>query len=148
MIAIGGDGTILYSSKQFHGDYIPPIIGFSSVSSTLLILIKGSLGFLCNFKFIDHEKVLNRIIFSDFLGDQLSDPALDLRMRLKVNIGDESKRVRKVFKGVSYDQYEESEIKDYHIINEVVIDRGPSPYSIQVEIYIDDEFFTTAIGDG
>lgn len=33
LIAIGGDGTILYASKQFHGDYIPPIIGFSAVNS-------------------------------------------------------------------------------------------------------------------
>ena len=69
-------------------------------------------------------------------------------MRLKVNIADESKRIRKVFKGISFDEYEMVEIRDYHVINEVVVDRGPSPYSIQVEIEIDGEFLTTAVGDG
>ena len=69
-------------------------------------------------------------------------------MRLKVNIADETKRIRTVFKGISFDEYEKVEIRDYHVINEVVIDRGPSPYSIQVEIEIDGEFLTTAVGDG
>jgi NAD kinase len=69
-------------------------------------------------------------------------------MRLKVNIVDESKRIRTVFKGISFDEYEMVEIRDYHVINEVVVDRGPSPYSIQVEIEIDGEFLTTAVGDG
>ena len=82
------------------------------------------------------------------MGDNENDPGLDLRMRLKVNIADETKRVRKVFKGISFDEYEELEIKDYHVINEVVIDRGPSPYSIQVEIEIDGDYLTTAVGDG
>ena len=39
-------------------------------------------------------------------------------------------------------------IKDFHIVNEVVIDRGPSPYSLQLEIYIDGNFMTTLVGDG
>ena len=32
LITFGGDGTILYAAKQFHKDYIPPIIAFSFVS--------------------------------------------------------------------------------------------------------------------
>ena len=39
-------------------------------------------------------------------------------------------------------------IKDYHCVNEVVIDRGPSPYCIQIEILIDNNYFTTMVGDG
>ena len=92
--------------------------------------------------------MLQHILFSDYMGESESDPGLDLRMRLKVNIADESKRVRKVFKGISFDEFDKVEIRDYHVINEVVIDRGPSPYSIQVEIEIDGEFLTTAVGDG
>jgi NAD kinase len=64
------------------------------------------LGFLCNFAFKDHEQVLEHILFSDYLGDSEGDPGLDLRMRLKVNIADEKRRVRKVFKGISFDEYE------------------------------------------
>ena len=39
-------------------------------------------------------------------------------------------------------------VQDFHIINEVVVDRGPSPYAIQLEIYIDGNHMTTLIGDG
>ena len=39
-------------------------------------------------------------------------------------------------------------VKDFHIINEIVIDRGPSPYAIQLEIYFDGNYMTTLIGDG
>lgn len=31
IITFGGDGTILYAAKSFHGNYIPPIISFSLV---------------------------------------------------------------------------------------------------------------------
>ena len=33
-------------------------------------------------------------------------------------------------------------------INEVVIDRGPSPYSTTLDLYIDDNKFTSIVGDG
>ena len=39
-------------------------------------------------------------------------------------------------------------IESYHVVNEVVVDRGPSPYAIQLEIDIDGNFFTTLVGDG
>jgi NAD+ kinase len=39
-------------------------------------------------------------------------------------------------------------ISDYHVLNEVVIDRGPSSYAIQIEIYFDGNFMTTLVGDG
>ena len=39
IVTLGGDGTILWASKQFSGQYVPPMITFD----------QGSLGFLCNF---------------------------------------------------------------------------------------------------
>jgi NAD kinase len=48
IITLGGDGTILWASKQFSGEYVPPIITFD----------QGSLGFLCNFVFKDHKQIL------------------------------------------------------------------------------------------
>ena len=39
-------------------------------------------------------------------------------------------------------------LTDVHIVNEIVIDRGPSPYTCQLEVYIDNNFITTAVGDG
>ena len=63
---------------------------------------------------------------------------MDLRMRLKVNMGGEDEeKLRQIYKGTSFNEFDNFVLSDYHVINEVVIDRGPSPYSIQIEIYID-----------
>ena len=67
------------------------------------------------------------------MNDNKYAPILDLRMRLKVDI-EEGNTMRKVYKGSGLNDYEMKEIKDYHVINDVVVDRGPSPYSIQIEI--------------
>jgi NAD+ kinase len=56
--------------------------------------------------------------------------------------------VRKIYKGGQLQNFEEVKIEDFHIVNEVVLDRGPSPYCVQLEILIDDNFFTTLVGDG
>ena len=34
------------------------------------------------------------------------------------------------------------------MVNEVVVDRGPSPYTVQLNIYIDENRITCAVGDG
>lgn len=39
-------------------------------------------------------------------------------------------------------------IKDYHIMNEVVIDRGPSPGACTLDIFINEIPLTTCVGDG
>lgn len=104
------------------------------------------MGYLCAFEFSEYECVINKVLFTDFKGDITKDPNLDLRMRLKIEV--EGNPMRKVYKGGQLENYEEILIKNYHVINEIVIDRGPSPYSIQIEIYIDNNYFTTLVGDG
>ena len=39
-------------------------------------------------------------------------------------------------------------MRDIHVVNEVVIDRGPSPFTVQLNIYIDGNRITCAVGDG
>ena len=78
IITLGGDGTILWASKQFSGDYVPPLITFD----------QGSLGFLCNFVFNDHKLVMSHL-FTQFaksknLETKDSELGLDKRLRLKV----------------------------------------------------------------
>jgi NAD+ kinase len=34
------------------------------------------------------------------------------------------------------------------VLNEVVVDRGPSPYSTTLDLFIDDNKFTSIVGDG
>jgi NAD+ kinase len=41
IITLGGDGTILWASKEFRRQHFPPLISFSH----------GSLGYMCNFEF-------------------------------------------------------------------------------------------------
>jgi NAD kinase len=69
-----------------------------------------------------------------------------VRARLKISVLENP--IRKVYRGGQLENFEEMNIKNYHIVNEVVLDRGPSPYCIQVEIFIDDHYFTTCVGDG
>jgi len=67
-------------------------------------------------------------------------------MRLRIEVEDNP--LRKIYKGGQLETYEEMLIKNYHVINEIVIDRGPSPYCVQIEIFLDDQYFTTLVGDG
>ena len=78
-------------------------------------------------EFFEHQDVLKRVLFDDY-SDEKSSPNLDLRMRLQIDVP--TSPVRKVFKGGDYNNSEDMIIKNYHILNEVVMDRGPSPYAI------------------
>lgn len=39
-------------------------------------------------------------------------------------------------------------IEDFHILNEIVVDRGPFPFCVNLDLYIDDVFLTNLVGDG
>ena len=39
-------------------------------------------------------------------------------------------------------------LQDIHVINEIVVDRGPSPYAVELNLYIDGNFITKTLGDG
>jgi len=69
-------------------------------------------------------------------------------MRLRVNMGEGDETKREVFKGENLERSEPFVLQDFHVLNEVVIDRGPSPYSLSLDLYIDGNKFTNIIGDG
>jgi hypothetical protein len=60
-------------------------------------VLQGSLSYLCNFDFGNYKEVLQNILFNDYGADQTKDPALDLRIRLKIDV--EGSPLRKVYKG-------------------------------------------------
>lgn len=39
-------------------------------------------------------------------------------------------------------------VQDYHILNEIVVDKGPCPTSVQLEIYFDGQYMSNLVGDG
>ena len=81
IITLGGDGTILWASKQFYQDYVPPLISFAH----------GSLGYLCSYTEDDFESILDGVLADD------ANIVTDDRMRLAVSIPNNP--VRDIYKG-------------------------------------------------
>jgi len=80
------------------------------------------LGFLCNFSFDEFREVLARTFQP---GSKLH---LDTRLRLKVNVGPDN--MRKIYRGNDLENFSVEKVEDFHVMNEIVLDRGPSPYSV------------------
>ncbi|CAF9903418.1 MAG: NAD(+) kinase [Heterodermia speciosa] len=122
VLTLGGDGTVLFTSYLFQR-VVPPILCFSL----------GSLGFLTNFQFASYKKHLNNI-----MGE--SGMRVNLRMRFTCT----------VFRATHNQQVkgELVEGEKFEVLNELVIDRGPSSYISQLILLADDEHLTTIQADG
>ncbi len=83
----------------------------------------GSLGFLTPFQFADFKAEIEQVLNGDC--------RLSLRMRLSCGII----RARKVE-------------KRFHVLNEVVVDRGASPYLSNLDCFCDGKYITTVQADG
>ncbi|EPS45159.1 hypothetical protein H072_831 [Dactylellina haptotyla CBS 200.50] len=118
VLTLGGDGTVLFTSWLFQA-VVPPILSFSL----------GSLGFLTNFKFDQYKKYLDRVLNE---GTRVS-----MRMRFTCT----------VFRAEPGES-EPIEGERFEVLNELVIDRGPSPYVSHMELYGDDDHITTVAADG
>ena len=91
----------------------------------------GSLGFLTNFEYATFKPALNAI-----MGD--AGMRVNLRMRFTCTVYRAGARPT--------DGAVESE--QFEVLNEVVIDRGPSPYVSNLELYGDEELLTVVQADG
>lgn len=122
VLTLGGDGTVLFTSYLFQR-VVPPILSFSL----------GSLGFLTNFEFASYKKHLNSI-----MGDR--GMRVNLRMRFTCTVFRATHNKQKKGELVEGEQFE--------VLNELVIDRGPSPYVSNLELYGDNELLTIVQADG
>ncbi len=156
VVTLGGDGTVLFTSWLFQ-TIVPPVLPFAL----------GSLGFLTNFDFADHRRVMDNIIESGI--------RVNLRMRFTCTVyravkpEDErgGKKRRAVKKGdtgeIMMKNLEEggweyleganavppsSKCRDkeimcfttrpaesFEVLNDLVVDRGPSPYMSLLELF-------------
>lgn len=123
VLTLGGDGTVLFTSWLFQR-VVPPVLSFSL----------GSLGFLTNFDFQGYKTHLNAV-----MGDV--GMRVNLRMRFTCTVFRRDRR-----KGAETGAVEEGE--QFEVLNELVIDRGPSPYVSNLELYADDELLTVVQADG
>uniref|UniRef100_A0A8D3EDF9 NAD(+) kinase n=1 Tax=Scophthalmus maximus TaxID=52904 RepID=A0A8D3EDF9_SCOMX len=134
IICLGGDGTLLYASSLFQ-ESVPPVMAFHL----------GSLGFLTPFKFDSYQSQVNQIIEGN--------AAIVLRSRLKVRVLKENweKKARVDEKGILTNGDSESSRKSMYyqvVLNEVVLDRGPSSYLSNVDLFLDGHLITTVQADG
>jgi len=118
VVCLGGDGTLLYASSLFQQS-VPPIMAFHL----------GSLGFLTPFKFEDFRQQVTHVLEGH--------AALTLRSRLRCILMKQEEELNKL--NPSTNQL---------VLNEVVIDRGPSPYLSNIDLYLDGKLITSVQGDG
>ncbi|RDW84987.1 NAD+ kinase Utr1-like protein [Coleophoma cylindrospora] len=118
VLTLGGDGTVLFTSWLFQR-IVPPILSFSL----------GSLGFLTNFEYDRFKEHLNKVMGEDGM-------RVNLRMRFTCTVYRDGKG------------FEMEEGEQFEVLNELVIDRGPSPYVSNLELYGDNELLTVVQADG
>lgn len=119
VLTLGGDGTVLFTSWLFQR-IVPPVLSFSL----------GSLGFLTNFEFERYKDHLNRIMGEEGM-------RVNLRMRFTCTVYRDRPGGHEMEEG-----------EQFEVLNELVIDRGPSPYVSNLELYGDNELLTVVQADG
>ncbi|KAI0066155.1 ATP-NAD kinase [Artomyces pyxidatus] len=172
VVTLGGDGTVLFTSWLFQR-IVPPVLPFAL----------GSLGFLTNFDFADHQATMDSALESGI--------RVNLRMRFTCTVyravsreemrrSPKSRRkavkkgetgeimMRNLEKGgweaLEGGYHNESQnkcskdkeimcfttrpVECFEVLNDLVVDRGPSPYVSMLELFGDEHHMTTVQGDG
>lgn len=123
VLTLGGDGTVLFTSWLFQR-IVPPILSFSL----------GSLGFLTNFQFAQYKEALNKI---------MTDVGMRVNLRMRFTC-----TVYRYQKNAAPGSPQHIEAEQFEVLNELVIDRGPSPYVSNLELYGDNNLLTVVQADG
>ncbi|KAK4888391.1 NAD(+) kinase [Elasticomyces elasticus] len=147
VITLGGDGTVLFTSWLFQR-IVPPVLSFSL----------GSLGFLTNFDFEQYKHQLNKI-----MGD--TGMRINMRMRFtctvyrsaastassaasSASLSTTTTRSNTLNTVASDPQSNKIEGETHEVLNELVIDRGPSSYISSLDLYANDSLLTRISADG
>ena len=123
IICMGGDGTLLYASLLFQQS-VPPVMAFHL----------GSLGFLTPFRFDNFQEQVNNVLEGN--------AALTLRSRLRCIV------IRKEELEECNKNKDKKLSTNLLVLNEVVVDRGPSPYLSNIDLFLDGKHITNVQGDG
>ncbi|CAG01748.1 unnamed protein product, partial [Tetraodon nigroviridis] len=165
IICLGGDGTLLYASSLFQ-ESVPPVMAFHL----------GSLGFLTPFKFDTYQSQVTQVIEGNAPLSYASpegpgsqrEPGeegqggragrhLDQRGRGGQPEGGavsgngrrrSPHRSPEVPKGEPREPPRSCCCSEHPVLNEVVVDRGPSSYLSNVDLFLDGHLITTVQGDG
>ncbi|KAI1320601.1 hypothetical protein EDD11_000123 [Mortierella claussenii] len=166
-ITLGGDGTVLFTSWLFQR-IVPPILPFSA----------GSLGFLTPFPTVDHRQILStcldhgvrvnlRMRFSCTIYRCLEHRTVDTTKKKKRKGNRNRNRSKNGSQSGKNTRFEEDDSDDdsdarrqalptvlttptetFEILNDLVLDRGPSANLSLLELFGDEEHLTTVQADG
>ena len=143
VITLGGDGTVLFTSWLFQ-QIVPPVLSFSL----------GSLGFLTNFQFNQFREQLSNV-----MGDGGMRVTMRMRFTCTVYRSGHTSRASSMSSsnlpgsrtsgglGISSDTTK-IEGETHEVLNEMVIDRGPSSYISSLDLYANDSLMTRISADG
>ena len=154
MLQLGGDGTVLFTSWLFQ-QIVPPVLPFAL----------GSLGFLTNFDFIDHKAVMDAAIDTGIrVNLRMRFTCTVYRAVAPDQCAKKRKAVKKgatgeiLMRDVEKDGWEALEggfnatpatghkdkeimcfttrpVESFEVLNDLVVDRGPSPYVSLLELF-------------
>lgn len=139
-LALGGDGTVLYASWLFQR-IVPPVMSFAL----------GSLGFLTKFDFQKYPETLQRSFHDGVtVSLRLRFEATIMRSRRKDDEHQQHQRdlVDELIGAGSDDVSTHRPDGSHNILNDIVMDRGPNPTMSSIEVFGDDQHFTTVQADG
>ncbi|XP_016943253.3 NAD kinase isoform X2 [Drosophila suzukii] len=155
IVCLGGDGTLLYASQLFQQS-VPPVMAF----------YLGSLGFLTPFQCDNFQEQVTSVLEGH--------AALTLRSRLRCSIHRKGERRKEsllppvganllkpsLHRQLNYVEFNNGKTgsvgcnnnncpnNSILVLNEVVINRGPSPYLSNIDIFLDGKYITSVQGDG
>ena len=150
LVSLGGDGTVLQSAWYFQAMAVPPI---------LPIYLHGTLGFLTGFDYDLAQETLMETSKTLILAEP-SQLKVMLRMRLRCCV-----YKRRPIKNPSSAAPSSSPsplplplpvqasvqpvLSDtFHVLNELVIDRGPNATMVHLELFSEASFMTSVMADG
>lgn len=155
IVCLGGDGTLLYASQLFQQS-VPPVMAF----------YLGSLGFLTPFQCDNFQEQVTNVLEGH--------AALTLRSRLRCSIHRKGERRKESLlhsvggnllipsfqRQLNYVELNNGQTgkagcnnnnghnNSILVLNEVVINRGPSPYLSNIDIFLEGKYITSVQGDG
>ncbi|KAI9882152.1 MAG: hypothetical protein M1823_006103 [Watsoniomyces obsoletus] len=137
VVTLGGDGTVLYASWLFQR-IVPPVLSFAL----------GSLGFLTKFDYSRFPETLTHA-FHDGITVSLGLRFEGTVMRSRKNEHHQARDLVEELVGEeSDDDRTHRPDGSFVIFNDIVVDRGPSPTMSSLELFGDEEHFTSIQADG
>lgn len=138
IITLGGDGTILRAVSIFLNNNVPPVLSFAM----------GTLGFLLPFDISSFKQTFQMVY--DSRAKVLHRNRLECHVTRSGNghYKDEFERTNSLdsFEINNYNQHQGKTM--VHAMNDISLHRGSRPHLTSLDIYVDNEFFTTTTGDG